>query len=121
MGKHLKTNDGTLEMLRLVQAVCVCGVGVAHPLSNLHWLCVPCWHVLSELTGRATRGEPGSSSGSGSKPRAQVQPPPQPEEDGKYVKAIVNKQYNTPIGLYSHTNAEDTLVEQSKEILTMIG
>ena len=102
-------------MLGLVQAVCVCGVRVAHPLSNPHWLCVPCWHVLSELTGRASRGEPASGS------KAQVQPAPQPEEDGKYVKAIVNKQYNTPIGLYSHTNAEDTLVEQSKEILTMIG
>ena len=78
-------------------------------MSNPRLLRVPSWRVLSELTGRHSR------SGSRS-PSHQ-----QPEEDGKHVKAIVNKQYNSPIGLYSHTNAEDTCVVQAKEILMTIG
>ena len=78
-------------------------------MSNPRLLRVPPWRVLSELTGRHSRS--GSKSPSNR----------QPEEDPKHVKAIVNKQYNSPIGLYSHTNAEDTRVVQAREILMMIG
>ena len=41
--------------------------------------------------------------------------------DAKYVKAIVNKQYNTPIGLYSNANVDQTFTGQSDELLQMIG
>ena len=39
------------------------------------------------------------------------------ESAGKYVKAIVNRQYNTPKGLYSSTAAEETFSKQSSSIL----
>jgi hypothetical protein len=39
------------------------------------------------------------------------------ESAGKYVKAIVNRQYNTPKGLYSSTAAEETFSKQSSVIL----
>ena len=103
-----------MDKLKLVQTMCVCDGCSARSSSNPYSIRVPHRRVLSELTGRSSRRD------SDTKSPAQ-QPQQQPEEDGKYVKAIVNKQYNTPIGLYSHTNVEDTLVEQSKEILTMIG
>ena len=40
----------------------------------------------------------------------------------KYVKAIVNKQYNTPIGLYSGHNVKDTFETQATDLIdTYIG
>lgn len=48
------------------------------------------------------------------------QPYSAPEEDPKYVKAIVNKQYNTPMGLYSSTNVQSTFDTQTSGILATL-
>lgn len=50
------------------------------------------------------------------KPAAQTQPEPSSASD-KYVKAIVNKQYNTPIGLYSGSNLKDTFETQASDLI----
>jgi hypothetical protein len=42
---------------------------------------------------------------------------PQQQQSDRYVKAIVNKQYNTPIGLYSGSNVKDTFETQATDLI----